>query len=149
MIRYDDHNSWCSNTTLGHWLFWYVPLFASFVWNAVAYTLIIRHYRNALGAAQQQMLKAKIRLRITLYLLVFFVCWIWDFINFLTNQFRDSPFWMELLTVTFMPLQGFLNFLVYGVSSRMFRHQSNKRKVRQGQSINYGGTERRGLLSSD
>lgn len=152
MIEFDNHNDWCSNTTKGHWLFWYAPLFASFVWNAIAYALIIRHYREAAGvktSGAAQKMKKKIKVRITLYLFVFFICWIWNFINFIINQFHvNSPFWMELLTVTFMPLQGFLNFLVYGVSSRMFRRRQGKKTVsRGGHSINYGGAERRGLLS--
>jgi len=148
-ITFDDYDDWCSNNTLGHWLFWYTPLLLNFAFNIVAYTLILRHYRGATHTAQMGM-KAKIKVRITLYLFVFFVCWIWDVVNFLVEQTaHSSPFWLELLTSTFMPLQGFLNFLVYGVSSRMFRRRQAPKAVRTGHSINYGGvaSERRMLLA--
>lgn len=41
-----DGTTWCTNTRLGHWLFWYGPLILSFLWNATAYTLIILYYRS-------------------------------------------------------------------------------------------------------
>jgi hypothetical protein len=63
---------WCTNTTLGHWLFWYCPLIASFLWNAVFYTLIIMHYRGT----DRKKMENKVTRRVSLYLLVFFICWV-------------------------------------------------------------------------
>lgn len=130
MITQTGGSSWCSNTSLGHWLFWYSPLLFSFTWNAIAYTLILLHYRR--DGPDRSKMKDKIKLRISLYLFVFFICWIWDVINFSYEQsssHHTSPNWLKLLTSAFMPLQGFLNFLVYGISSRMFRRTpQNKQK---------------------
>lgn len=146
MITKENGSSWCSNTVLGHWLFWYGPLILSFTWNAIAYTLILLHYRGEKGPDRTRM-KDKIKIRISLYLFVFFICWIWDIVNFSWQQtYGHSPYWLQLLTSAFMPLQGFLNFLVYGLSSRMFRRQPQKRdSLRRTYVIN---DERRALISS-
>jgi len=146
MITHSSSDEWCSNTTMGHWLFWYGPLLFSFAFNAIAYALIILHYR---GTSKDKRMKNKIKLRVTLYLFVFFICWIWDLVNFTINQVHPpSPIWLSMLTSTFMPLQGFLNFLVYGVSSRMFRRRQNiKHSSRL--SINYSEERRRLIASGD
>lgn len=114
MITKSD-GSWCSNTVLGHWLFWYGPLLLSFTWNAIAYTLILVHYHRGEGPERSKM-KDKIKLRISLYLFVFFICWIWDVINFSYEQASStghSPNWLKLLTSAFMPLQGLYYFFIF------------------------------------
>lgn len=108
MITKINGSSWCSNTVLGHWLFWYTPLLACFTWNAIAYTLILFHYRNMGVGGDRTKMKDKIKLRISLYLFVFFICWIWDIVNFSYEQITHgpSPNWLQLLTSAFLPLQG-------------------------------------------
>jgi len=136
---------WCTNTILGHWLFWYGPLILSFAWNTIAYTLIILHYRGA----DRKRMKKKIKLRVSLYLLVFFVCWVWDMVGFIIQQVahHPPPLWIELLTSGFMPLQGFLNFLVYGISSRMFRRQPARPSKHPSTRRSINNDENRSLLS--
>jgi len=147
MITQEKDGAWCSLNPLGHWLFWYGPLLVSFVWNIVLYILIIRFYRGGQGA-ERKMMKNKIKVRVTLYILVFFICWVWDLVDFVAYELHHPNFWLDLLTSTFMPLQGFLNFLVYGVSSRMFRHRTGPKSPLRQQAINAEG-ERRRLLTSD
>lgn len=149
MITKDGGNAWCSNTVLGHWLFWYLPLLLSFLWNAVAYTLILLHYHRG-GGPDRTKMKDKIKLRVSLYLFVFFICWIWDIVNFSYEQIthKSSPYWLELLTSAFLPLQGFLNFLVYGLSSRMFRRPPNNKNKRSRSYVINNQDERRSLLNS-
>lgn len=120
MIVKGEDSGWCSNTVMGHWLFWYIPLFLSFLWNAIAYTLILLHYRGGASQADRRGMKKKIQIRVSLYLFVFFICWIWDIINFATQQIHgSSPFWLQLLTSAFLPLQGDYSLLFLS-SSRQF-----------------------------
>lgn len=148
IVKETGPSTWCTNTVLGHWLFWYGPLILSFLWNAVAYTLIILHYHGS----DKKRMKKNVKLRVSLYLLVFFTCWIWDMVGFIIEQSsgHPPPLWIKLLTSAFMPLQGFLNFLVYGISSRMFRRQPAKpnRTLSPRRSIMNINDEQRSLLYS-
>eukprot|EP01092_Planopodium_desertum_P009565 TRINITY_DN4118_c0_g2_i1.p1 TRINITY_DN4118_c0_g2~~TRINITY_DN4118_c0_g2_i1.p1 ORF type:complete len:113 (-),score=0.43 TRINITY_DN4118_c0_g2_i1:130-423(-) len=55
--------------------------------------------------------------RILLYIAVFLLCWIWDVLGHLLDVFNLEFYWMWILQTMFSPLQGFLNFLVYGLTT--------------------------------
>jgi len=94
-----------------------------FVWNVVAYAVIMVKF----GDDGRRKMKKKMKRRITMYLFVFIFCWVWDIVDFfVTVVGKADLFWINVLASSMTPLQGFLNFLVYGISSRMFRHPRKK-----------------------
>jgi len=149
MITVEGDGLWCSNTPLGHWLFWYGPLIICFVWNATFYALILRHYRYAGQRDGRGKMKEKVKKRVTFYMLAFFTCWIWSMLNFIWGLIAPTPIWLQLLSTAFLPLQGFLNFLVYGISSRMFRHRQTPKSPTHQMAINYNDNESQKLLKSN
>ena len=67
-----------------------------------------------------QSMEKKIRMRLLLYLVVFFVCSIWGLVNRILQMTNTSthqpPEQMEAMEAFFSPLQGFLNAIVYGLN---------------------------------
>jgi len=134
MIEPEEFSHWCHLTPMAKWLLWFAPLLTSFAWNLVLYSLVLARYSSTKSSSyisqnkRQRHLQWKTKKRLTLYLLAFTVCWVWDVSDTIAGHFysSNSLYWLWLLQSFFSPLQGFLNFLVYGVSSRMFREHSNK-----------------------
>ncbi|GAM20848.1 hypothetical protein SAMD00019534_040230 [Acytostelium subglobosum LB1] len=71
---------------------------------------------------RKRKLHSKVARQLGIYLLAFLICWLPD----LVDSFVSTPakycdlYWLWILQNFTTPLQGFLNFIVYGVSSRMF-----------------------------
>jgi len=110
---------WCHiNKPLFQWLFWYFPMILSVLVNSVLYLFIWRSF-NQLHTRKH--LESHIQRQLTLYLLAFIMCWIWNVIENIRSYFQpDCPaYWLWILQDFFSPLQGFLNFLVYSVSNRL------------------------------
>lgn len=67
-------------------------------------------------------MELKIRKRLLLYLVVFFVCSVWGLINRILQIVYKShrpPMAMEGMESFFSPLQGFLNAIVYGLNHQV------------------------------
>jgi len=140
MIELEQESGWCHLKPVATWTLWFSPLIISFLFDAVLYFLILFRYYNPPNTTslsymneRQRKLQLKTKKRITLYLFVFFLCWIWDITNNLISLINPhkSIYWLWVLQSLFMPLQGFLNFLVYGLSSRMFSRQTTTRDERK------------------
>jgi len=135
----ENDYKWCHPTTMAKWFLWEAPLCIAFMCNSVFYFMSIRRFkvdnhinRESSRSTRQKKLQWKIKKRLTLYLLVFLVCWIWDVVNKILEAIGITPpFWLSILQSTFSPLQGFLNFLVYGLSSRMFKGCFSDKHERQ------------------
>jgi len=117
---------WCHPHELYHWLFWLTPIIVSLAWNSVFYILIIRSFKK-MSESFPDMDKDNYKIEnnaleklLSLYLLVFVFCWIWDFIyHIASSAFKCNMFVMWIIANLFAPMQGFLNFLVYGLLNRM------------------------------
>eukprot|EP01112_Ceratiomyxa_fruticulosa_P020579 TRINITY_DN7051_c0_g1_i1.p1 TRINITY_DN7051_c0_g1~~TRINITY_DN7051_c0_g1_i1.p1 ORF type:complete len:307 (-),score=9.09 TRINITY_DN7051_c0_g1_i1:150-1070(-) len=134
-IEVEPDTHWCHPDPIAKWLLWFTPLVGSFLCNSLFYFLSIRRFKvesvdveNSRDIAilarnvRQKKLQWKIKKRLTLYLLVFALCWIWDVVNQILRGFNiEPPYILVLLQSIFSPMQGFLNFLVYGMNSRMFK----------------------------
>jgi len=134
MIQPEQYSHWCHPVALAKWLLWFAPLLACFAWNLVLYSLVLARFNRHSSSSylssnkRQRHIQWKTKRRLSLYLLAFTLCWVWDLSNTIAEYFYSSTtlYWLWVLQSFFSPLQGFLNFLVYGVSSRMFREHTNK-----------------------
>eukprot|EP01116_Phalansterium_solitarium_P024411 TRINITY_DN894_c0_g1_i1.p2 TRINITY_DN894_c0_g1~~TRINITY_DN894_c0_g1_i1.p2 ORF type:complete len:315 (+),score=57.06 TRINITY_DN894_c0_g1_i1:124-1068(+) len=134
-IAYEAKSQWCSSPPVLEWLFWFTPLLLSLCFNLVMYSLILHKFRRNRQLLVQAQPKPKVGnliwTRITLYILVFIICWVWDVVDHvLSYVYPDCHVYiLWTLQTIFSPLQGFLNFLVYGYSSNLLsccRPKSNK-----------------------
>jgi len=76
----------------------------------------------AQGKVLTRAMKKKIRKRLLLYLVVFFLCSVWGLINRIWQisiAIHRPPAYMTGLEAFFSPLQGFLNALVYGLNNQV------------------------------
>jgi len=157
MIVVEESTHCCHPIPLAHWLFWFGPLIVSFVWNIVFYALILQRFRMDTHAKttslsfmgeRQRNLQWKVQKRLSLYLLAFAICWVWDVVNNILSQVSPESnfYWLWLLQSIFSPLQGFLNFLVYGISSRMFRHRKESQRSEKNSLVRHSLDFTPGLL---
>ncbi|EGG13368.1 G-protein-coupled receptor family protein [Cavenderia fasciculata] len=77
---------------------------------------------NRFITEKKRKLHLKVAKRLGVYLLAFLICWVPDvFDNLLVQPNQYCQFyWLWLLQNITSPLQGFLNFIVYGVHSEFF-----------------------------
>eukprot|EP00937_MAST-01D_sp_MAST-1D-sp2_P006014 g6014.t1 len=107
----------------GAWLqfgLFYIPLLIIILFNISTYLVLHRTIR-ARRTISPEMEKA-IRTRLQLYLLVFVLCSVWGFANRVVSWFstyHSTTLWLDYMEVTFGPLQGFLNSIVYGVNTKV------------------------------
>jgi len=129
--------SWCDLSTTYEWIFWFTPLILSLIINLVFYVLIVRSFRKTYTT--QRKFESRVLRRLSYYLISFCLCWIWDIINhiILTVSPECNIYPLLILQVIFAPLQGFLNFIVYGISNQMFRckNRSKTPQLQRWQSI--------------
>jgi len=118
-IEQKPNQFWCSIRSDFVWIFWFSPMVATFIWNSVFYAIIYYKFRQIkkLRALTQSHKKLETQLvkKISLFLLVFLLCWIWDIIDHILTAIKPACelYWLWILQDFFSPLQGFLNFLVY------------------------------------
>jgi len=128
MIAYTDKGklSWCSLDETWSWYVWVGPLTFSFFFNMIFYFLILLKFYCKFKATmpfikRQKELSSAVQRRITLYIIAFLLCWWPDIVShvreFIVGTHCNLT-WLFYLTVIFSPLQGFLNFLVYGFTNR-------------------------------
>eukprot|EP01113_Clastostelium_recurvatum_P018287 TRINITY_DN2155_c0_g1_i1.p1 TRINITY_DN2155_c0_g1~~TRINITY_DN2155_c0_g1_i1.p1 ORF type:complete len:319 (-),score=46.23 TRINITY_DN2155_c0_g1_i1:87-1043(-) len=153
-IVVEPETHWCHPNSVGSWAFWVGPLLVAFMFNAIFYALSLTRYSRSFRARQSnaalespllqsqslvknknspETLLRKTVIRLTLYLGVFFLCWVWDVVaKSMETAGSSPPYWLELAKSVFSPLQGFLNFLVYGTTTRKFwrRPTTKQRQTR-------------------
>ena len=93
-------------------MFWFGPLGLSLLVNIVLYIWIMKIVKKL----SLKSYKDSITKRIIAYLIVFFLCWIWDFVGHLLSTLKCYFYPFFVLECLFSPLQGFMNCLVYGAS---------------------------------
>eukprot|EP01119_Soliformovum_irregulare_P001585 TRINITY_DN11301_c0_g1_i1.p1 TRINITY_DN11301_c0_g1~~TRINITY_DN11301_c0_g1_i1.p1 ORF type:complete len:316 (-),score=43.60 TRINITY_DN11301_c0_g1_i1:44-991(-) len=142
--------NWCSSSKPFEWAIWIAPLFISFSFNAVMYILILRYnsrrfaHADHPGTEAQKQLQSVAQRRITFYILIFLLCWTCDVLNHILDFIFDCDiFVLWVLQTLFAPLQGFLNFIVYGTSTNLLQW-SNWKKMKTLKASDY---EARHLLS--
>lgn len=106
---------WCHPTIAFEWLFWFLPMLLSVLCNLLFYILIIRNYRK------KKTQRSRVILKLSLFLLAFITCWIWDIIEHVRILVAPDCklFFLWFLQDLFTPSQGLLNFMVYAVTSKM------------------------------
>jgi len=121
-----EKGTWCHLTPVYEWTFWFSPMLVSVFLNLVFYVLIMK------SVPAQRKIPGQIDLKkqLSLYLLAFVLCWIFDVIVHVITAFKPNCaiYWLWILQDFFSPLQGFLNFIVYGVESRMLNYCFQFRK---------------------
>lgn len=112
-----------------HIILWFAPVLASFGLNLLFYLLIIyrirkikREQKAYLHATQYHEVSTKLSkviLRFSFYLLVFFVCWVFDVLTYVVGTIDPScgAIIFTILYSILLNLQGGLDFLVYGVTN--------------------------------
>jgi len=108
--------------------FWFAPLIASWFWNFVCYILILYEVVKILRAVRKMSSKddhttAKLSIKLAFMMLIFVICWALDIWNFISQYFllvcpTEAMFAIQNLLA---PLQGFLNSILYGTSTKKLR----------------------------
>jgi len=112
-----------------HFYLWFGPNTLVFVMTTVIYIVIFIKIRNktTLNINTTHELP---RLRVTLYLLVFVICWFLDIIAFLISYGTNCiPFGLTLIYSILLQLQGLFDALVYGFSNRELIRQYKDEKI--------------------
>ena len=109
----------------GAWMqfgLFYIPLCAILLFNTYTYWKLHSKIRNKRTISPD--MERAIRTRLQLYLVVFALCSVWGLANRIYSWFNNGDehapsHWLDYLEVTFSPLQGFLNSVVYGVNTKV------------------------------
>ncbi|KAL6059623.1 Slime mold cyclic amp receptor protein [Balamuthia mandrillaris] len=122
-----SEGGWCHPLLPYHLIFWELPMLLVFVWNAVLYAVIFLFMHRRSRMAGRDHLSIKVQSRLTLFLLVYIVCWAPSLTSTLVVFINKNCalFWLLAAKNFLSPSQGFLNCLVYGLSNRQVRQQYN------------------------
>jgi hypothetical protein len=138
---FGDASLWCWITVKWSVLqivFFYAPLWASFLFNLIIYTLtgykIIKAFRRLKdmktpeGKKLDRKRKIAYMRAVSGYLVAFFVTWVWGSINRIQNWADPLHpiFALFLLHAIFTPLQGFLDFIVYAWATMWKKYRNIK-----------------------
>jgi len=114
---------WCNLKGEYEWGLWLGPMILSLLLNFVLFLMVLYSIRRKQSTSIQKRVEAVAIKRLSLYLLVFVLCWIWNVIDRIITEIKPGcevlPIWV--LQDFFSPLQGFLNFIVYGLSGTMVK----------------------------
>jgi len=125
-----------------HFYMWFLPILVCFGVSVTVYAKLMLRLRNTMswrlivqGFRDQSL---SLPFRISLYLLVFFVCWGLDFAQYIVITFSTRfgvvpPKSTSLFAVTIaynvmLQSQGVLDFLVYGIANKEVRKRYSDRK---------------------
>lgn len=121
--------------------FFYAPLLLIFFTNLIAYIVIIQSVRvqmakvEDLVASRDNKVTLGLQLKLSFFLLAFFIVWIIPVINRIYMAFTtdgSSPT-LNYLQAFFNPLAGLLNAIVYGFTEQLVnRYKQVLKKVRHG-----------------
>jgi len=121
----ESEQGWCHAKRDYELLFWFSPMIITLIWNMIFYAMISRQIWVVFSAVKkvgEQGLKTelKVALKLSTLLLVIVVCWMFDVWNHSSKYFLNiCP--NEILYVLqdmMTPFQGFLNSIVYGLSTK-------------------------------
>jgi len=119
---------WCHVSDSTVWYFWFVPLILSMVISLTLYILTLYRYRQIKSGQIAISMKAShllIQKRISFFVLTFCFCWLWDIVQHLIPYDEDRPILaIAIVHAMFVPLQGFLNCLLYGFSSNLINFRT-------------------------
>jgi len=132
MIVRAEGAPWCNLKTQPEWIFWFGPMISSLVINFILFIMVLRSFRKRELTSIQRRVESQATRKLSLYLLAFILCWVWNVIGRIIHEFQGNcaiyPLW--LLQDFFSPLQGFLNFIVYGLTAgRMMDCFKRKRLI--------------------
>jgi len=116
----------CYPVAKWRWFMWFVPNIICFIASVVVYAGLLIKLRETMtwrfifNSLKNQTLA--LPFRISLFLLVFIVCWVMDIVQFLTSVFFNRPKFTLLLAYSvLLNLQGLLDCLVYGITNKSLR----------------------------
>jgi len=122
IVRADDA-AWCNLRRDAEWGFWFGPMISSIVINIILYVMVVLSFRRRESSTMQRKIETVATRRLSMCLIAFVLCWIWNVIGHIITSVAPHckfyPLW--ILQDFFSPLQGFLNFIVYGLSGRMLQ----------------------------
>eukprot|EP00164_Ancoracysta_twista_P000108 GFYU01000156.1.p1 GENE.GFYU01000156.1~~GFYU01000156.1.p1 ORF type:complete len:321 (-),score=53.01 GFYU01000156.1:123-1085(-) len=118
--------------TAWRFVVFYIPLWATIIYNAVVLTKVLVVVNNVYKAQEIASADApdgrerelQVVRRLAMYPVILTVVWSFGTINRIQNSLDpDNPsFFLTVLHVVFMSLQGFFNFLAYGMTAAVRRH---------------------------
>jgi len=117
---------WCTpNVPWGDLIFWVLPVSISFLCNLVLYIWVSislhRKQQQSPGEGMKRLADV-VRKRISLYVLVYLVCWAPDIASHLFSYFKDClVVWEDVVPALLTPAQGFLNCIVYTLANPVLR----------------------------
>ncbi|KAN0014577.1 hypothetical protein ACTFIU_000895 [Dictyostelium citrinum] len=119
LIELNSDLPWCSIDSNIQLISFYFPLIICLL-ATIFFTILIKYkFSNdklACSSSSLINLQSKIIQRLILFLIVILVCWVPSLISFFISFFSKNCkqfLWLEIISSTFQPLQGFLNFLSY------------------------------------
>ena len=107
--------------------------------NLIFYILIIIKF-------QRHKKVYNIKRQLSFYLLAFVLCWIWDIVDHIIQPYC-TLYWLWILQDFFSPLQGFLNFVVYGLSTRLVTWRAFGGRPKSMKRMNIHSNEKQSLIS--
>ncbi|KAN0047305.1 hypothetical protein ACTA71_001687 [Dictyostelium dimigraforme] len=132
-----NSESWCEVRKPMELSLWFLPLFLCLLICSVYYFRLRRLFRSKFEYRLQindrlKQLDATISRRLTLYILVFVICWLPDVIQHFISFFSDCTFFPLLILQNILtPSQGFWNFWIYSYTNKIARftpsNDENKR----------------------
>jgi len=119
----DNQNQYCLNAepkALYNIIFWITPNFLTYVFTAVVYFIFLRKLQGILLRN-----RTPIPQKVTLYLLVYLICWIGDMVVRIWHVITGCvPFFLHWIGVLLLPtLMGFFDALVYWFTRSEIRNQ--------------------------
>ncbi|PRP77664.1 hypothetical protein PROFUN_00525 [Planoprotostelium fungivorum] len=150
MAPQGGHSMWCHVNPREVWYFWFIPLILSMVISIVLYALTLSRYYQIRSGQITISIKAShfnIQKRISFFILTFIFCWLWDIIQHVIPYDEDKPiFAIAIVHAIFVPLQGFLNCLLYGFSSNLINLRTLMCMKKRPKPLHFG--ERAPLMNS-
>jgi len=108
---------WCHTKSPYQWSLWFTPMLLSFIFNMMMYIMTLKKFTSSNAGRGQKMINNNIQKRVTIYLLIFILCWFCDIVDHIIEDIHCSFYILWLLQNITTPLQGFCNFLVYGITT--------------------------------
>jgi len=123
----DEKTRLCFPNTMQHFSMWFLPIIICFICSVIVYALLMIRLRSTMtwkyifkGLRDQTL---SLPFRISLYLIVFFVCWSLDITQYLILSFNEDAHIFPLIVAYNIMLmsQGTLDVLVYGLANKEMR----------------------------
>ncbi|KYQ89978.1 hypothetical protein DLAC_08548 [Tieghemostelium lacteum] len=121
----DPSTGWCESGKEFEFIFWFLPLFLCVALCAFYYIRLKRLFRLKFEYRLQvnerlKQLDNTISRRLTLYIVVFIVCWTPDIIQHFISFFSTCNFYPLMLVQNVLsPAQGIFNFFVFSITNKV------------------------------